>query len=929
MATELERLIERLLAGNLIAPESIAPELLEQPEVQRLLRLSRVMAQLDANAATRDSDSKEASAASEIAPTRLGPFKLERRLGVGGMGEVWLGLRDDGQAEQRVAVKRVRGDAPNFAERLRSERRILARLEHAQIARFIDAGVDAGGAPWLALEYVDGLPITDYCAREGLSLQARLRLFQKVCAAVDHAHGQLVVHRDLKPGNVLVGADGEPKLLDFGIARLLDDSQAEATSSALTPAYAAPEQLRGEPVSTATDVYALGLLLFRLLAGQLPPGRRRGSLVQALEEIGRESQQRPSEQFQPEQPFAAAALRGDLDAIVGQALRAEPAQRYRSARELGEDIERHLQSRPVRARPPTRRYRLSRFVRRNAAAVGFAALAALALLAGTAIALEQARRATAAALRAEAEADAARQAQARAERVQRLLVGLFTGASPELNGGRMPSARDLLVEGGRELARAELEPADAAELAATLAESWLALGETEHAATLLAAAPQDAHIDPRTRARLALAGARIEQAAGHLDVARERFEQAGIAATQAGEPAALEASSALMGLAHLDLFSGDYARSLERSQIAHAERLRRYGAGDRASLDSGVALAVAHIANNQLDAAIAQFQRSLADAQARLGAINPVACRAGSSLSDAYERRGDYAQALSAGEQAAEACRQVFGPAHPLYGQVELNVGFALGRLGRNAEAIEHYALARSAYSASKHFDEGSALRYAAGALLALERWQEAEATLLDAERVLAAALGEDAELVLAARINRASALAGQGRLDAATELAEASLAAVEAGFPTGNSTLRNGLRVLGVIRRDQGRIGEALALHQRLLTAEQEVSGEHSPPVAVARQQLARDHLARGNAADLAAAEALLDAAVAVLGQPERSAQQRLQLQLDRAGLRQAQGQRKALREELAQARELLAQIPEPPPSAAARLRALEAAQR
>ena len=224
-----------------------------------------------------------------------------------------------------------------------------------------------------------------------------------------------MVHRDLKPANVMVDARGEPKLLDFGIAKLLHKSQAEATSSSLTPAYVEPEQLRGEPVSTAADLYALGLLLFRLLAGQLPPSRRGGQTAAVLDQLDTEPGQRPSAQTLAELPYPGLLLRGDLDAIVCQALRVDPALRYRSAMELSEDIERHLESRPVRAQPLTRRYRLGRSLRRNPAAVGFAAIAATVLLAGSAIALEEARRATAAALRAEIEALVARQAQARAE----------------------------------------------------------------------------------------------------------------------------------------------------------------------------------------------------------------------------------------------------------------------------------------------------------------------------------------------------------------------------------------------------------------------------------------------------------------------------------------------------------------------------------
>jgi serine/threonine-protein kinase len=433
----LESLAARLAAGEPIDPATIPERLRDHPDVARLVALARVMGQLDANLASLD-DADAAPPPTPAAPDRLGPFRLVRVLGTGGMGEVWLGERADGEVEQRVAVKRVRGGDPRFAERLREERRLLARLEHPNIARFIDAGVDAAGTPWLALEYVDGVPITDWCQQRDLDLPARLRLFIKVCAAVEHAHRHLVVHRDLKPSNILVNADGEPKLLDFGIARLVDGSIAEATQTALTPAYAAPEQLRGGAISTATDVYALGLVLFRLIAGSLPETRTGENLAQVLARLDDEETERPSRRAAKggrPLPYPAQALSGDLDAIVAQALRADPARRYGSAAALAEDLERHLDARPVLARAPTRWYRAGRFIRRHSMAVAFASLAAVALVGGTAIALEQAARAreaarlaTAEAARADREAALARAQAERARAASGFVLSVFQQA---------------------------------------------------------------------------------------------------------------------------------------------------------------------------------------------------------------------------------------------------------------------------------------------------------------------------------------------------------------------------------------------------------------------------------------------------------------------------------------------------------------------
>ncbi|MFZ2237110.1 MAG: serine/threonine-protein kinase, partial [Dokdonella sp.] len=305
----LQDLIARIGAGELIDVDALTAEQRDDPTVQRLLALARVANEFDRRFA-QDTDES-------VNPGQLGPWRLLRLLGAGGMGEVWLGERTDDVVEQRVAIKRVRVATHDVRERLLAERRVLARLEHPNIARFIDAGIDERGSPWLVLEYVEGEPITDWCARNQLSLPARLRLFGKVCAAVAHAHRHLVVHRDLKPANVLVNADGEPKLLDFGIAKLLDGSDEGDTVAALTPSYAAPEQLRGEPVSTATDVYALGLLLYRLLAGALPPTRLGGNAMAVLAKLDDEETQRPSASAAMADqalPYPASALRGDLDA---------------------------------------------------------------------------------------------------------------------------------------------------------------------------------------------------------------------------------------------------------------------------------------------------------------------------------------------------------------------------------------------------------------------------------------------------------------------------------------------------------------------------------------------------------------------------------------------------------------------------------------
>ena len=326
---------------------------------------------------------------------RVGPYRVIEELGRGGMGIVYRAERADGEFSQVVALKLVRRgfDGNDTTVRFRRERQILAQLDHPSIARLLDGGLHTDGRPYFAMELVDGEPITTYCDRKSLSIDARLRLFCRVCDAVQYANGRLIVHRDLKPANIFVSAAGDLKLLDFGIAKLLTDDDASASTELtgtgvrpLTPAYAAPEQLRGEPISTATDVYALGVVLCELLTARRPFASTSGGLDHVTLDA---EPPRPSDVVTQDRDDAAsideiahargltpralaARLAGDLDAIVLKALRREPQRRYIGAGALAEDLERFLQGRPVAARPEGLRYRAGKFVRRHRVGIAVA-----------------------------------------------------------------------------------------------------------------------------------------------------------------------------------------------------------------------------------------------------------------------------------------------------------------------------------------------------------------------------------------------------------------------------------------------------------------------------------------------------------------------------------------------------------------------------
>jgi serine/threonine protein kinase len=357
------------------------------------------------------------------ARARVGPYRLLQQVGSGGMGTVYLAIRDDDQYRKRVAVKLVRRDSvgEEVRRRFRLERQILAGLDHENIARLLDGGTTEDGSPYLVMEYVEGMPIDQYCDAHGLSIRERLELIRPICSAVHFAHQNLVVHRDLKPGNIFVSPKGVPKLLDFGIAKLLNPEltphafvATRLDARMMTPEYASPEQVRGEPVTTAADVYALGVLLYENLTEiaraicEEQPTRPSTVVAQEVEATGADGVSRRltpdsvsrTREGSPEK--LRRRLAGDLDNIVLMAMRKETQRRYASAEQLSEDIRRHLEGRPVIARKDTLGYRTERFVARHRVGVAAATAVVLALVAGMAATAWQARVARAERARAEA-----------------------------------------------------------------------------------------------------------------------------------------------------------------------------------------------------------------------------------------------------------------------------------------------------------------------------------------------------------------------------------------------------------------------------------------------------------------------------------------------------------------------------------------------
>jgi serine/threonine-protein kinase len=586
----------------------------------------------------------------------LGPWRLNRLIGRGGMGFLYSAARTDGQYQLEVAVKVMRGgrrDA-DASERFRTERQVLASLKHPHIAGLLDGGLAPDGTPYLVMELVDGMAITEWCRSRGLSLEARLALFRVVCDAVQHAHQALVVHRDLKPDNILVSTVGDVKLLDFGIAKLLepeawgiDGTETHTGMNALTPEYAAPEQWHRGPITTATDVYALGVLLYELLTGVRPlppriphdPRTREGAPTTATP---------PSEAVR--QGLAAAdrrrlrrRLRGDLDRIVLTALRDEPAGRYVSAGQLGEEIGRFLEGRAVLAQPDTLGYRVRKFVGRNRLAVVAAVVLFASLAAFGAVSAWQAR------VLAE-ERRAAQRERDTSEQVVRLLIDLFEATNPSVrpDGERMPIGEFLQGAQARSLERLRGTPA--------------------------------------VRAKLQQVFGLIHQARGQYAPARAALESALEEQRRSAGPDHPETLATLQALGEVAHYGGDDQRARVLLDESLARHMKLYGERDARTARVLAALAPV-VAAEDREREGELLRRALEIRRAALAPDHPDIAASLTALGEYHYHRGEP-------ERAAELLRQALEVFHGPHGRrntialTTLNeLAGVLGDLNRYAEA--------------------------------------------------------------------------------------------------------------------------------------------------------------------------------------------------------------------------------------------------
>ncbi|MET1025246.1 MAG: serine/threonine-protein kinase [Pseudoxanthomonas sp.] len=797
--------------------------------------------------------------------TRLGPYRLERLLGTGGMGMVWAAKRADSGFQRRVALKLLHPGVADhrLRQRFSRERDILARLEHPHIARLLDAGVGEQGQPYLALEYVEGVSINTYCQQHALSVEARLALFRQVCQAVSHAHANLIVHRDLKPSNILVTASGDTRLLDFGIAKLLDSPDGAAARTevrAFTLHYAAPEQVRGEPVTTRTDVYSLGVVLYELLAGS-KPYRIRGDTPMEWEqaivgvEPARPSQAllagAPGRELRLDQRRQARRLRGDLDRIVLKALAKKPEHRYASVEALSTDLGRHLEGLPVLAQRQSLGYRLGKYVVRQRWWLLAGGMAALVLLGAAGVSLRQAR-------------EAVREAQ-RAQAMQDFVIGLFDNASTSARGGAFDT--DKLLDTG--VARGALELADQplahAELLGVVARLRIGLGDHTQALALLEQA--QALLKDR---RDVSAQLRLQTAAQHGRALRmlERDDAC------AAQLAPLEPMT--RGLVGND---GEVAEFL--SQYGRCLRPR----GDRVLARELFSRALTHrqaqhdeagVAENMLDLALldtdmAREQDALNGLRAALdhldrhvGREHPLAVEILRALGAARRVRGDAGNAQAAFEQALRVSDKINGPEHPttlgLRRQlVALQVD--LGHYAKAASQMESLLARTIQAMGPQHRETG--LAWNTAGIIAWERGDLETAQRDIAKAIAIWRLPEGARQLPGGLFNYGMVLHAAGRQTQALAALREARGLRIAAFGTAHPLVGDADRMIGEVLASQGDAAAAQAWFESAVNLTRRGYPADHPRRLFAEVSLARNRARLGQ----------LDAALATLDTLSRQA--------------------------------------------------------
>ncbi len=735
---------------------------------------------------------------------RIGPYRILHTLGSGGMGEVYLAERADAEFEHQVAIKAVHASSlrRGIQSRFKIERQILARLDHPNIAHLLDGGTLADGTAYIVMEYVDGVPIDTYCDANRLDINARLKLFQIVCEAVHYAHQNLIVHRDLKPSNILVTSAGVPKLLDFGIAKLLDEEGAgqhtvamtHAGLRVLTPDHASPEQVRGEPITTSSDVYVLGVLLYKLLTGIGPfviPSMRLTDIERAICETNPPlaSHAIAAEGVAASEALAARntnvsrlrrTLQGDLDNVICKAMHKEPERRYGSSQQMANDIQRYLDGKPIIARRDTIPYRTMKFVRRHwlpviASVSMFGIILAFATtmyVQSQRIAVERDRAAQA---REHAESE-----RARAEEVSAFLVELFKLSDPAENRGNQVTARELLDSGAKRLQAAlQDQPGTKAALLATVGAVYDSLGQYHEAVPILQESlmlQRESH--DRSHVDTLIELGRAHANAGDMNAAEAPLDEALHRAQTDFGASSLETGRALWAMGRLRQQQSRFpdANDLYQRSLAIFESLDAPATDIASLLDD-----LAQVYGRQQQWALAKqtYERALDIDRRILGDDNPRVATHIHNLAVVAQSMGDLKKAESLYRDAIVRQERAYGGNHEETVRARGNYGLLLQREGRleEAEPLLRSALAMSLDRYGPDNYNVAYNRVSLGLLLHDEgKLKEAENEYRQALTVYDKSLPPNHEYRASAQMHLARLLVDQGKPDEALTLSELAL---------------------------------------------------------------------------------------------------------------------------------------------------------
>ncbi len=762
----------------------------------------------------------EDAEASSLEGQCVGPYRLVRELGRGGLGSVYLAVRADDEFQRQVAIKLLkRGmDTDEIVRRFRKERQILANLDHSNITRMYEGSSTEDGRPYFVMEYVEGEPIDRYCNRESLNVEDRLQLFRQVCSAVHFAHRNLVLHRDLKPSNILVAANGEPKLLDFGIAKLLTSETADPSTltvqgfPVMTPEYASPEQVTGKTLTTASDVYSLGVVLYELLTGRRPYSLRVRTRDEVQKAHAEQSPEKPSTAVTLDQeatrdggssqggkfrigdydlPKLRRQLAGDLDTIVLMALRHEPERRYSSAEQFSEDIERHLQGLPVKAQEDTLLYRSERFISRHRFGLATAALIFL-LITASAFTFAFQQRQTA-------------QERDRAELVSNFLVEIFNVANPQEPEGPA-TARDLLDNGAKRI-ETELQdqPEVRAEVMETIANAYVNLASYERAQSLLTKA---------------------------LEIRESLYD-----------PDHFKVAEICHSLGALYFYTGDYSSSetyLDRSLEIYEKQKDR-------ALDLAAAantLAVLYKKQGQYDIAESLYKKTLAIHEQEAGVDSQQVAASLNNLASLYKTLGRYPEAEQFYRRSLAVKEKVYGRSHNKVAITLKNLGVLFKVQRKHNEAEEFYKRALTIEEeefGSEHPSVAQTLNNLAILYYVQEKYDLAEPLLKRALKIREKKLGVEHPVFTESLHNLGALRYKQGKFELSEGLLKRAFDLREATLGADHRLVALTAQSLGTLYRERGEQDLAGEYLRRSLSIREKVLGEEHPEVAESLHSLAK----------------------------------------------------------------------------------------